>query len=271
MRIADFIGRDCATTRTVTEPATPFPTRQILGVRFFAGSPTEAVALALTGGLVVVPSAPVMVNATEEPATLAALQASDLALTDSGLMVLFWNITRRDHLRRLSGLEYLILLLREPDLRRPGAVLWVMPNAASAERNRAWLATQGFPVTAGDFYLAPLYPAGFLQDEKLLALASERRPAHIITAIGGCVQERLGHYLQQNLPYRPAIHCIGAAIGFLNGDQVNIPAWADRYFLGWLFRCFQSPARFVPRYWNARALVSILWRYGEKTPVAEAR
>ena len=32
--------------------------RQILGVRFFAGSPAEAVTLGLKGGLVVMPAAP---------------------------------------------------------------------------------------------------------------------------------------------------------------------------------------------------------------------
>ena len=36
----------------------------------------------------------------------------------------------------------------------------------------------------------------------------------------------------------PAIHCIGAALGFLTGDQVRIPHWADQWILGWLFRGF---------------------------------
>ena len=64
--------------------------RQILGVRFFTGSTEEAVVLGLRGGLVVVPAAPLLVSAAEDPATQAALVESDLALTDSGLMVLLW-------------------------------------------------------------------------------------------------------------------------------------------------------------------------------------
>lgn len=244
-------------------------TRKVLGVTFHAGTPEEAVEVGMCGGLIVVPSAPVLVNAVQEPATLAALLASDLALTDSGLMVLYWNVVHRDWLRRISGLEYIALLLEDRRMKEPGAVLWVMPNQESANRNRLWLGERGFPVSPEDFYVAPQYPAGALIDAPLLSKIALRRPPHVILAIGGGVQERLGHYLQQNLPYRPGIHCIGAAIGFLNGDQVNIPMWADRFFLGWLFRCFQSPARFIPRYWNAKALIGLLWKYGENQPIAE--
>lgn len=242
--------------------------RRILGVRFFTGTAAGAVARGMRGGLVVVPSAPVLVNAAEDPATQAALLESDLAITDSGLMVLYWNITRRERLRRISGLEYLRLLLQEPPLREPGAILWVMPNPAAIARNARWLAQQGFPVSPDDFYLAPQYPTGPIVDRVLLDLVNARRPAHVIMAIGGNVQERLGLYLKQHASYRPAIHGTGAAIGFLNGDQVRIPGWADRFFLGWLFRCLRSPARFIPRYWNARRLVALLGRFGDRQPHA---
>jgi UDP-N-acetyl-D-mannosaminuronic acid transferase (WecB/TagA/CpsF family) len=235
-------------------------------VRFFIGSAQETVALGILGGLVVVPSAPVLVNAVDDPATQAALLESDMAITDSGLMILYWNLTRRENLRRVSGLEYLKLLLEEPALRKPGATLWVMPNETAIRRNAMWLEAQGFPVSPESFYLAPVYPAGPVTDAALLKIVEARKPVHIIMAIGGGVQERLGHYLKTHASYRPAIHCTGAAIGFLNGDQVRIPTWGDRYFLGWLFRCFRSPATFIPRYWKARKLVSLLWRFGERLP-----
>lgn len=240
--------------------------RQILGLRFFTGSAAEAVSVGIRGGLVVVPSAPVLVNAVHDPATQAALLNSDLAITDSGLMILYWNLTRREKIPRVSGLEYLRLILAEPALHKPGAILWVMPNDGAIQRNGTWLETQGFPVSPSDFYLAPLYPSGSIVDAGLLKIVEERKPAHIVMGIGGGVQERLGHYLKANASYRPAIHCTGAAIGFLNGDQVRIPTWGDRYFLGWLFRCVRSPATFIPRYWNARKLIALLWRYGERLP-----
>jgi UDP-N-acetyl-D-mannosaminuronic acid transferase (WecB/TagA/CpsF family) len=244
--------------------------RTILGLRFFAGTAEEAVRRGLRGGLVVAPSGPVLVTMVDDPDTRAALLGSKLALTDSGLMVLLWNFLRRDHVRRVSGLEYLELLLRDRSLFEPGAMFWVMPNEAALERCLAWLQGRGYPVSRENFYLAPVYPAGALRDEKLLAAIAGLQPKQVFLAIGGGAQERLGLYLQENLADQPGIHCIGAAIGFLTGDQVNIPMWADRGRLGWFFRVVAQPGRFGPRYWKARRLVPLLLKYGERLPVEDA-
>lgn len=67
-----------------------------------------------------------------------------------------------------------------------------------------------------------------------------------------------------------AIHCIGAAIAFLSGDQVAIPAWADKLYPGWLFRCLSEPKRYVPRYWAARKLFSLMVRYRSDLPALKA-
>ena len=111
-----------------------------------------------------------------------------------------------------------------------------------------------------------MYPRGSLRDPELLAWVEQRRPQHIIVALGGGTQERLGFYLRNELRYRPGIHCVGAAIGFLSGEQVSIPSWADYLFLGWLFRCLAEPKKFVPRYWRAKKLVGMMWRHGESLP-----
>jgi UDP-N-acetyl-D-mannosaminuronic acid transferase (WecB/TagA/CpsF family) len=242
------------------------PYRQILGVRFFVGSAKEAVALGLKGGLVVVPSAPVLLAMVDDEPTAAALLDSDLAITDSGLMVLLWRFMRGEKITRVSGLEYLRLLLEEPALRQPGALFWVMPTEATLEKSLVWLHTQGFPTTREDCYLAPFYGGGAVADPALLEIINARKPAHIIMAVGGGVQEKLSHYLKRGAHYRPGIHCTGAAIGFLSGDQARIPDWADRYFLGWLMRCLQAPGRFIPRYWAARKLVALMLKYGERSP-----
>jgi UDP-N-acetyl-D-mannosaminuronic acid transferase (WecB/TagA/CpsF family) len=84
------------------------------------------------------------------------------------------------------------------------------------------------------------------------------------------VQEKLGLYLKRQCPGQPAIHCIGAAIAFLTGDQVWIPTWADRWILGWLFRCASNPGRFLPRYTKALMLGVILWRYRGRLPELRA-
>jgi UDP-N-acetyl-D-mannosaminuronic acid transferase (WecB/TagA/CpsF family) len=87
-----------------------------------------------------------------------------------------------------------------------------------------------------------------------------------VIAIGNGPQEKLGIYLRDNLPYRPAIHCIGAALGFLTGDQVAIPPWVDRFYLGWLFRLFAQPRIFIPRLARAAILPWLMGRYRSALP-----
>jgi len=107
----------------------------------------------------------------------------------------------------------------------------------------------------------------------------ERLSKDIIICLGGGGQERFGYFLKQaigretkcgvfgdNAARLPGIHCVGAAIGFLTGDQVRIPALVDYLYLGWLWRCISAPRQFVPRYWKAARLVLLLWRYREKVP-----
>jgi UDP-N-acetyl-D-mannosaminuronic acid transferase (WecB/TagA/CpsF family) len=240
--------------------------RTILGIRLFVGTPENAVQRGMQGGLVVVPSAPVLMTMVQDHATRDALLAARLALSDSGLMVLVWNFLKRDRIRRVSGLEYIKLLVEEPEFRVPGASFWVMPNEEALEKTLRWLEKRGDRVTRDACYLAPMYGPGYVSDPELIRLLEVRRPRHIVIAIGGGVQERLGAYVQAHTDFAPAIHCIGAAIGFLSGAQVHIPMWADQWKLGWLFRCFSAPRTFIPRYWKARKLVGLIAKYGDRMP-----
>jgi len=240
------------------------PFRKILGITFFTGGAAEAVDRISAGGLLVVPAAPALKDIPWNLSYREALLNADLTITDSAFMVLIWNILQRDRIQRLSGLTYLRELLRRHDLRKPGNTFWVMASPSSAARNTAWLRSNGFTVTPEDVYVAPVYPAE-IGDELLLTKLRERRPRHIVLTLGGGTQERLGYYLKRNLDFRPAIHCIGAAIAFLSGDQVRIPEWADRFYFGWLFRCF-SESRYVSRYWSARKLLPLILHYRENLP-----
>jgi UDP-N-acetyl-D-mannosaminuronic acid transferase (WecB/TagA/CpsF family) len=251
-------------TNAPPDPPPRFQT--ILGVRFFVGNAEEAVRLGLQGGLVVVPAAPALVELqTNEPYRQAVFNA-DLAITDSGLMVLVWRLLTGQRITRVSGLKYLKGLFAINALQPRATVLWIMPNAGARDQNLAWLRSQGYEFTAEDCYLAPHYPAGHLQDPALLTLVRQRQPKHIVVCLGGGTQERLGHMLKLGCDFKPSIHCIGAAMGFLSGNQVRIPSWADRWFLGWLFRCLSEPSKFFPRYWNACRLLPLMIRYRENAP-----
>jgi UDP-N-acetyl-D-mannosaminuronic acid transferase (WecB/TagA/CpsF family) len=241
----------------------------ILGIPFFRGTAQEAVGRMMRGGLLVVPAAPALREMERDPLYSEALVEADLAIPDSAFMVALWNLLQHDLLKRVSGLEYLRCLLQARAVRLPGSCVWVMPSKESAERNRSWLAKQGIDLPQDYIYVAPIYGGvdETVEDPDLVEMLERLRPQHVMLTIGGGTQEKLGLYLKRQLSYQPAIHCIGAAIAFLSGDQVRIPAWADRLFLGWLFRCFYQPTRYVPRYWEARKLFSLMRRYRDRLPV----
>jgi N-acetylglucosaminyldiphosphoundecaprenol N-acetyl-beta-D-mannosaminyltransferase len=241
--------------------------RQILGIRFFVGSEQEAIdEISRKGGLVVVPAAPALKNLAQDERYRDALVSADFAIADSALMVLIWNLSQRDSIPKLSGLKYLRALIKRQDFREEHASFWVMPGPSSASRNIAWLTGQGIAVTDDDVYVAPMYEKE-IGDAELLRRLELRRPRHIVLGLGGGKQERLGIFLKRNLSYQPAIHCIGAAIAFLSGDQVRIPVWADRLGLGWLWRCISNPRQYAPRYWDARHLAPLMLRYRDRLPI----
>lgn len=233
----------------------------------------DAVARMMRGGLLVIPAAPALREMERDADYREALVEADLAIPDSAFMVLLWNLLDHDWLKRISGLEYLRCLLRSEAIRRAGSCVWVMPNAASAVCNREWLSRHGIELPMEYIYQAPIYGGvgARVHDAALVEVLERLRPQHVILTVGGGTQEKLGLYLKRQLSYSPAIHCVGAAIAFLSGDQVRIPAWADHLYLGWLFRCFSQPTRYIPRYWEARKLFSMMRRYRDRLPRLAAR
>ncbi len=279
------------------------PTHQILGIKFFGGTSREAVAeITRVGGLLAAPAAPSMINLCQDEDYRRALLAADLVIADSGFMVLLWKFFTGERVPRISGLEHVKRLLEHESVQPPGAVLWVVATESSREKLIDFLAggtravasldrgsgstesrptdedletrpaSQDFSVSESQvfpaIYVAPKYGRP-VQDEALLALVRQKRPRHVVIAIGGGIQDTLGQFLLERLDYRPAVHCIGAALGFLTGDQVRIPDWADRYYVGWFFRSLAQPKVFVPRFWSARRLPWLIFQWREKLPPLE--
>jgi N-acetylglucosaminyldiphosphoundecaprenol N-acetyl-beta-D-mannosaminyltransferase len=242
--------------------------RTILGLRFFLGTAAEAVARTEAGGLVLIPAAPALKDISTNHLYRDALLSADTLLTDSAFMVLIWNMIERDNIHRLSGLAYLRELLHLPSFQAPGNTLWILPKSDSVARTSEWLATTGISVPSTHFYVAPIYKIspGKAIDPALIDLIERLRPRHIVLGIGGGTQEPLGADLKHRLTYLPSIHCVGAAIAFLTGEQVAIPVLADRLYLGWFFRTIRNPLRFSRRYWEARKLLSLLLHYRDRSP-----
>ena len=244
---------------------------QILGIRFFDGDVAEAVTLiSRNGGVMVVPAAPALVRLQHDVIYRDAITRADAAIPDSGLMVLVWTVVGRRKIRRISGLAYLQRLIQEPAFHVSGQSFFILPSEEAKRKLLGWADSDGRAIHADDCYVAPHYDLA-VQDRELLEIVRARKPAHIVIAIGNGPQEKLGIYLRENLPYRPAIHCIGAALGFLTGDQVSIPAWADRFYLGWLFRLFAQPRIFIPRLTRSAILPWLMVRYGSELPALRAK
>jgi N-acetylglucosaminyldiphosphoundecaprenol N-acetyl-beta-D-mannosaminyltransferase len=242
------------------------PFRKILGVRFYTSDLEGLLDRVPGGGLIVVPSAPVMAKLAGDPAHRRALEGADFAVTDSSYMVLLWLLKSGERLTRITGLRLLRGLFLRSGLRGKGDTFWVMPNQADSEANLAWLKGQGFDVGPENTYVAPIYPTqGPIPDARLADLVAARRPRFVFIALSGGVQERLGWDLRQRLNYTPAIICIGGAIAFLSGQQTQIPVWADRLALGWLLRFVSSPRSFAAKLKGVHGLVPLIWRYGSES------
>jgi len=246
-------------------------TEQILGVRFFNGTVEEAVdSLSLNGGLLVVPAAPALVRIRDDEDYRQALTSADVAIADSGAMVMLWKIFTGRRVERISGLKFLKCLLARLSRNSNERVLWVVPSEAARQKAMGWLYTNGISVSHDDFYVSPRYgkPVG---DDALAAKINKQSPKYVVIGIGGGTQEKLGLFLREQIRARPAIICIGAALGFVTGDQPPIPMWADRFYLGWLLRLLRKPCVFGPRYLSAFKLPGLIVRYREKLPTMKGR
>jgi N-acetylglucosaminyldiphosphoundecaprenol N-acetyl-beta-D-mannosaminyltransferase len=239
--------------------------KRILGINFFVGELPDLLKLCAEGNFVVVPAAPALAELPTNASYRESVEKSDFAITDSAFMVILWKLLTGESLHRISGLKLLRGLLATDALHQKGSSLWVMPSEKEMKVNLEWLNENGYHVTPDESFIAPMYPKGPISDPSILAWVEAHKPPYVIINLGGGVQERLGYYLKQNLSYRPAIICVGAAVAFLTGLQAPIPEWADKWGLGWLFRCLHAPGKFIPRYWNALALIPVLAKYREKS------
>jgi N-acetylglucosaminyldiphosphoundecaprenol N-acetyl-beta-D-mannosaminyltransferase len=245
--------------------------RQILGIKFFNGNVDEAVAsMVRHGGFLVAPSGTCFARLRDDEPYRRAMFSADVAIADSGLMVVLWRLLRCEKVTRISGLQYLRQLLAKLKTEGGEKVFWALPSESAREKLLDWSRREAFSIKADDCYCALRYGLE-IEDRFLLARIEESRPTHVIIAIGSGAQEKLGHFLRENLSYRPAIHCIGAALGFITGDQVAIPNWADRIFLGWLFRLLAQPMIFIPRLARALELPWLIARYGSELPLPRPR
>lgn len=247
------------------------PFDRVLGVSFFNGTALDAVErFRKAGGILVAPATAALLKLYYDEEYRRALQEADLAIADSELLVVVWRLATGRKLRKISGLSYLRCLL-EHGVSKSGDVFWIVSSQWAKERASQWLRGQGFQVEEQNFYLTPRREK--TEDYALLLEIEERKPRDIVIAIGAGPQEKLGLYLRDylNCKPRPNIHCVGAAWGFLTGNQPPISNWATRHNLGWLPRLFFQPRLLLPRIGIALALIRMILKYRAELPQLRTR
>jgi exopolysaccharide biosynthesis WecB/TagA/CpsF family protein len=243
---------------------------RVLGVSFFNGTATEAVQrLTQTGGLAVMPPSPALIKLNYDEEYRLALQKADLVLADSELLALLWRVVSGRRLKKISGIGYLRSLLANSELRKKGKLFFIVSSDAAKSKAVNWLRERDFAIDADDCHVAG--PVPHEQEHVLLLEIERRRPQHVIIAIAGSGQEKLGLYLRDFLLYRPSIHCVGAALGFLTGAEHPIPDWAERFHLGWLARLVSQPRMILPRIGIAFILAGMVFKYRSELPRLKSR
>lgn len=235
---------------------------KILGIEF-VNEPLQSCfsEMITSGGLMTVPSGPGLATIPDAPVYYRSLLLSDYVLADSGYMALIWNIFHGNKIRRISGLEFIEYFLLEAN--KSEKILIINPNEEEGNANRELLVESGFLRDNVYTYTAPFYGKNReIFDEALIKLALQFDPKYILVNLGGNTQEILGLYLKHQLKTSPFIICTGAAIAFKTGFQADIPVWADRMFMGWLFRCISNPKLYIPRYLASFKLLFLLLKHG---------
>ena len=245
--------------------------QRILGISFFNGTAAAAVDTAVSKrGCVVIPASPALLKLNYDEGYRQAMQQADLVLPDSGLLTKLWKIKAGTAVAKSSGIEYLRSLLQTDAFKKERNVIWVVPSEAAKQKAIELLRREKIPAADENFHVIGRRSASG-QEHALLLQLEERRPEHVIVALRGGGQEELGIYLRDYLLYRPTIHCVGAALGFLSGDEEAIPDWAQRRQLGWLARLVSQPRMILPRLGIALALAAMVFRYGSELPPLRTR
>src|SRR5437764_8247420 len=134
----------------------PIRTEQVLGIRFFDGEAADAVNVMCDhGGFLIAPSGTCFARLRRDAQYREAVAAADLAIPDSGAMVLLWQFIGRRKLTRISGWNYLRHLSSYFFARQSIATLWVVPNESARAKTVDWLKRNNFHVQPNAIYIAP--------------------------------------------------------------------------------------------------------------------
>tara|TARA_Y100000768_G_scaffold388264_1_gene383105 strand:- start:1872 stop:2615 length:744 start_codon:yes stop_codon:yes gene_type:complete len=233
----------------------------IFGINFISSSYSTFISILKKGALMVVPAAPALANINKDKNYHQALKDADFAILDSGFLVLLLKIFQKRNVEKFSGYLFLEKFLNDDIIKAKNSIFLVNPSKESSIKNYNFLKKSNFKIEHDDQYIAPFYKKDEIVDYQLIEILEQKKPDFVLINLGGGVQEVLGSFLKKKLSFTPGIICTGAAISFFTGEQAPVSKIIDKFYLGWLWRCFDDPKKFVPRYLGGFKLIPIFIKH----------
>ena len=197
--------------------------------------------------LICAPSGPGLSELKNDIKYKNALINSVVNIRDSGIFVILLKLVKIK-VNKYSGYLFLKDILHYMVNNNIKNYLFIDPSHEESEKNKDYM--RNFIPSTNKAYIAPFYKKN-IEDYELLHFIKQKKPRIIVINLGGGIQERLGDFIKKNIDYSAIIVCTGAAVSFLTKSQAPINNFVDRYFMGWLWRCFYNPKVFIPRYAKA--------------------
>ena len=230
-------------------------TVKLFGVNFIDENFNIIKKLLKRGGLLVLPSGPGLSDIKKNVKYHKALKNADIALFDSGYLCLLLKL-KNIHVKKFSGFLFFKKLIHSLTKEPSKKILLIDPNKNESKINYEFLKSKKILKVYN--YISPWYNTKNIKDSKLLIKIKKIKPNYIIINLGGGTQERLGSYIKNNINFKPAIICSGAAISFFTKQQAPINIFFDKIYLGWLIRIIFKPSIFLPRYLSAFKLIFLI-------------
>ena len=230
-------------------------TVKLFGVNFIDENFNIIKKLLKRGGLLVLPSGPGLSDIKKNVKYHKALKNADIALFDSGYLCLLLKL-KNIHVKKFSGFLFFKKLIHSLTKEPSKKILLIDPNKYESKINYEFLKSKKILKVYN--YISPWYNTKNIKDSKLLIKIKKIKPNYIIINLGGGTQERLGSYIKNNINFKPAIICSGAAISFFTKQQAPINIFFDKIYLGWLIRIIFKPSIFLPRYLSAFKLIFLI-------------
>ena len=231
----------------------------IFGIKFIDANYKDIIFRLNQGAFMIIPSAPGLSTIFKDERYARAVKHADFAIPDSGYMILLLRLFKKIKVKKYSGYSFLKDFFNINEFKKDDLFL-IDPNNKESIINNKYLNRIGIPIDLNYHYAAPIYGDGKIIDEALINILKglDKKPKYLMINLGSNIQEPLGFYLKNELEFNVGILCSGAAISFFTGSQAPISATIDRFGLGWLRRCIESPFKYIPRYLKAFSLINLI-------------